>query len=168
MPNLSSRPTQIIIGIVLIIALSACQPNVATIEPTVANTPTIQPSNTPIPTATVTATLEPTATATKTPEPATSTPTNTATPTSRPTNTPAPTRAEATKTPIPKFETSFGGNQVFAKFASDHGIQCPVGTTLEVRGHQYLLNSYGSECRFGAVKVIENDAGISGTVHETR
>ncbi|MBI5082741.1 MAG: hypothetical protein HZB17_15770 [Chloroflexi bacterium] len=53
MSNLSSRPTQIIIGIMIIIALSACQPNAATIEPAVANTPTVQPSNTPVPTTTL-------------------------------------------------------------------------------------------------------------------
>ncbi len=159
MSNLSSRPTQIIIGIVIIIALSACQPNAATIEPTVTNIPTVQPSNTPISTATATATLEPTATATKTPEPATSTPTNTATPTSRPTNTPAPTRAEATKTPVPKFET-FAGNPNVAKFVKDNGMKFPPNTEVKTIGNQYRFVTYGSKADTGKVPMIDNQVGV--------
>jgi hypothetical protein len=72
-----------------------------------------------------------------------------------------PPVVEAPKpTSVPQFETSFGGNQAFAKFASDHGIQCPVGTTVQVVGNQYWLYSFGSECKFGNINFISNDAGV--------
>jgi hypothetical protein len=73
----ASRLTHLIIGVVLLITLSACQPNATTIEPTAISTPTAQPANTLAPTDTPAPAKTPEPTAVKE---RTSTPEATATP----------------------------------------------------------------------------------------
>ncbi|MBI5358600.1 hypothetical protein HZB69_03190 [Candidatus Amesbacteria bacterium] len=83
-------------------------------------------------------------------------------PTATSTPTPQSTKiavVEAPKTPVPQFETFKG--TAMEEFAKAHGIQCPVGTTVEVVGNQYWLYSFGNECTFGNVPFIgKNLAGV--------